>query len=270
MISYELKKADNFKDAANNLYEIVSLLRTPEGCPWDRKQTTQTALQSLIDEAYEYLDGVFKKDIDSCREEIGDILINAFMILEIHEEQQDFTPAEAINEVCEKLIRRHPHVFGDKNAANAEDGLTFWNQMKTKEGKVGSDPSSVFAHIPSTLPPLERAYEIQKKMKKFDFDFPDTDSVVSSVTEEFEEVKQAIASGSQEDIESELGDLLFSVVNLCRFVNVRPNAALEKTNLKTTKRFKHVCEAAEAEGVELSGENVDKLNEFWEEAKESE
>lgn len=267
MITYELKQADNFEDAARQLYEIITLLRSRDGCPWDRKQTPKSALESLIDEAYEYLDGVYKKDISSCREEIGDILINAFMILEIHDEYGDFTPAEAINEVCAKLIRRHPHVFGDVKAQNAEDGLSMWNNVKKTEGKVGSDAKAIFNHIPSALPPLERAFEIQKKMEKFAFDFPNVEGVLEKVAEEFEEVKEAIAGGDSSHMENELGDLLFSVVNLCRFLKVRPNVALEKTNLKTTNRFKTVCRVADEKKIPMDKEHTEEMNALWEQAK---
>ena len=200
MIEIGYKPADNLSDAVDNLYNIITLLRSPEGCPWDRIQTNQNATESLIDESYEYLDGVIKKDIDSQREEIGDVMINVVMNLQIHEENKDFTPQEAINEVCEKLIRRHPHVFSNgAKAESSEEVLTLWNSVKENvEGKkLTSD--NIFNHIPSSLPPMETSYEIQKKLKKVGFDWQDVSGVYEKIQEELEEVREAVDSGNKKD-----------------------------------------------------------------------
>ena len=136
MIEYELKKAQSLEEGCRNLYEIITLLRSPDGCPWDRVQTNKSATESLIDEAYEYLDGAMKNNVDSMREEIGDVLINVFMNLYINEENGDFAPSDALNEVCEKLLRRHPHVFGDMHTENEKDALSLWNSvMENIEGQ---------------------------------------------------------------------------------------------------------------------------------------
>lgn len=166
MIEYDFKRADNLSDALDNLYTIIKLLRSPEGCPWDRIQTNKSATESLIDESYEYLDGVLNNNISSEREEIGDIMINVFMNLYIHEEHKDFLPQDAVNEVCEKLIRRHPHVFGEAKAENAGEVLSLWNDVKEKVEGHREKSDDFFGHIPASLPPLMSAYEIQKKLKK--------------------------------------------------------------------------------------------------------
>ena len=262
--------APDFNSSLDRLYTIISILRAPGGCPWDRVQTNKSTTESLIDESYEYLDGVLKKDIPSEREEIGDIMINVFMNLRIHEEKEDFHPSEAVNEVCDKLIRRHPHVFGEEHAENASQVPSLWNSVKENVEGHKDKAESFFSHIPSSLPPLETSYEIQKKLKKVGFDWPDAAGVVAKVEEELEEVNEAIAEGDTEHLEMELGDLLFSVVNLCRFMKIRPNIALYRCNEKVKARFQRLFNMAAERGIAIDKEHVDEMNELWEEAKKSE
>ena len=270
MIHIDYKDADNLSDALDNLYTIITLLRSPEGCPWDRIQTNKTATQSLIDESYEYLDGVIKGNVDSEREEIGDVMINVFMNLRLHEEQNDFKPYEAINEVCQKLIRRHPHVFGDEHTDNVEGVLTLWNKVKENVEGHKEKSEDFFEHIPSSLPPLETSYEIQKKLKKVGFDWNDANGVIDKVYEELQEVKEAIAENNQDHIEEEIGDLLFTVVNLSRFLKVRPNVALFRCNDKVKTRFQKIFDAAREKGIPLDKDHVDEMNQLWDEIKRDE
>lgn len=267
MIHIDYKDANNLSDAIDNLYTIITLLRSPEGCPWDRIQTNKTATQSLIDESYEYLDGVIKGNIDSEREEIGDVMINVFMNLRLHEEQKDFLPHEAINEVCQKLIRRHPHVFGEAHAETAEGVLTLWNNVKENVEGHKDKSEDFFEHIPSSLPPLESSYEIQKKLKKVGFDWCDVNGVFDKVQEELQEVKEAIAENDQDHIEEEIGDLLFSVINLSRFLKVRPNVALFRCNDKVKARFQRLFIKAKEKGIPLDKDHVDEMNQLWDEIK---
>ncbi len=270
MIELNYKKADNLPDAVDNLYRIIIALRSPEGCPWDRIQTSQNAAEALIDETYEYIDGVIKKNIDSEREEIGDIMINVFMALYIHDENKDFTPYEAVNEVCEKLIRRHPHVFSTAAADSAEEVLSLWNSVKENvEGKKNTS-SYIFSHIPSTLPPLESSFEIQKKLKKVGFDFSSEEEIFDKIQEELAEVREAMDNSSKSDLEMEIGDLLFSVVNLARFIKIRPNTALFRSNEKIKERFMKVFTLAEKRGIPLSKEHINEMNELWDEIKKAE
>ena len=255
--------ANDFPSAIDRLYTIISILRAPGGCPWDRVQTNKSTTISLIDESYEYLDGVLKKNIESEREEIGDIMINVFMNLYIHDENKDFRPEEAVNEVCDKLIRRHPHVFGDEHAENASEVLSLWNSVKENIEGHKDKADSFFAHIPSYLPPLEESYEIQKKLKKVGFDWPDAAGVVAKVEEELEEVNEAIAEGDEDHLEMELGDLLFSVVNLCRFMKIRPNVALHRCNEKVKSRFQRLFDLAAEKGIPINKERVDEMNDLW-------
>ena len=270
MIKYELKKAENIEEGCKNLYEIVSLLRSPEGCPWDRTQTNKSATESLIDEAYEYMDGAIKKDVSSMREEIGDILINVFMNLYINEENGDFHPEDALNEVCEKLLRRHPHVFGDLHTENEKDALSLWNSVKENVEGHKEKSNDFFEHIPSSIPPLEEAYEIQKKLKKVGFDWTDVKGVLDKVKEELNEVEDAIRENETDHIEEEIGDLLFSLVNLSRFLKIRPNTAMMRANRKVRSRFQALFDIAAERGIPLDKEHVDEMNALWEEVKKNE
>ena len=267
MIKIDYKDADNLSDALDNLYTIITLLRSPEGCPWDRIQTNKTATQSLIDESYEYLDGVIKGNIDSEREEIGDVMINVFMNLRLHEEQNDFKPYEAINEVCQKLIRRHPHVFGDEHTDNVEGVLTLWNKVKENVEGHKEKSEDFFEHIPSSLPPLETSYEIQKKLKKVGFDWKDVNGAFEKLTEEVSELKEAIDEKNYEHQTEELGDVLFSVVNVARFLKIDSEEALYKACDKFSERFRKVELLAKERNIDMSSATVKELDSLWEEVK---
>ena len=269
MIEYTPKKADNLKDAFYNLYEILTLLRSPEGCPYDRALTPKSSLQNVLDEAYEYLDGVNKMDKMLCKEELGDILLNALMLLRIHEEQKDFDPVDAINDVVDKIYRRHDHVFGNVSVHNEEEALAAFNRAKAQKEGRKADARSIFEHIPSSLPPLEKSFEIQKKLSKFGFDWPDVNGVVDKVHEELKEVEEALGEDNQEHLEEELGDLLTAVVNLCRYVKIRPNQAMERANRKMTKRFTGVFNLADERSIPVDKEHVMELNELWDEVKQA-
>lgn len=270
MIEYELKKAQSLEEGCRNLYEIITLLRSPDGCPWDRVQTNKSATESLIDEAYEYLDGAMKNNVDSMREEIGDVLINVFMNLYINDENGDFAPSDALNEVCEKLLRRHPHVFGDMHTENEKDALSLWNSVKENIEGHKEKSNNFFEHIPSSLPPLEEAYEIQKKLKKVGFDWPDADGVVAKIKEELRETEEAIEENDIDHIEEEIGDLLFSIVNLARFLKIRPNTAMMRANRKVRSRFQSLFDICHERGIPLDKEHVEEMNDVWDEIKASE
>ena len=245
MIEYEYRPAKETVSAFRNLYQIISLLRGEGGCPYDRAQTERSSLGNLIDEAYEYLEGVANNDRSICKEELGDVLLNVFSILQIHEDKKDFTTVDVVNEVCEKLIRRHPHVFSDKVATSVEDG-------------------------PSGMPPLEKSYEIQKKLGRMGFEWTCIDDVIDKVYEELDEVKEAIKEGSQEHMEEELGDVLQTLVNLSRWMKVRPDQALERANQKITRRFVQLSQIAQERGIEICKENLDALDAIWDEIKAAE
>lgn len=272
MINYNHHDATTFSEAVENLYNILTMLRSPDGCPWDREQTPADVSRALLDETYEYIDALSERDMHSCAEEIGDVLLNAFMITRIHEESGDFTPIQAINSVCAKLVRRHPHVFSDAQATDSTEVLDLWNSIKEKvEGKT-SHENDFFSRVPKSLPKLEEAWEIQKKMRKVGFDWPNIDGVLAKVDEEHQELLEAIENmeTDPDHVEEELGDLLFSIVNLARYVKISPSVALHKSNKKVRDRFNKLAKRGSEREIPLSWEYVDTLNDIWEEIKSEE
>ncbi len=272
MINYKVEKALDFETAVKTLYEIITILRSEQGCPWDREQTPSTISTALLDETYEYIDALIDKDLQGAQEEIGDVLLNVLMILRIHEEYTDFSPTDAIFDVCEKLIRRHPHVFKDEHVTTTDDVLDVWNKVKVEiEGKT-TNQANIFENIPKRLPELEHALEMQKAMKKVGFDWPDITGVIEKIQEEFDEVKEAVVDmkTDKEHLEEEIGDLLFSVINLARYAKISPSMALRKCNHKVTNRFNALAKQAHLDNIELSFDQSESLNKIWEAIKEKE
>jgi len=199
-------------------------------------------------------------------EELGDIFLLATMIAYFHEEAGTFSVADVLATVCEKLIRRHPHVFGETQVSGTGEVLDNWAKIKVeKEGRRPKD--SILDEVSSALPPLDLAFKLQKKAAKAGFDWPDIDGVIRKIREELTETMEAAKSGDGEEIEGELGDLLFSVVNLCRYLKVEPSLALRRTNGKFVKRFKHVEQKMKEAGLEMNRENLDAMDGFWNDAK---
>lgn len=269
MIDYQHTDAVTFSEAVEKLYAILTMLRSPEGCPWDREQSPADISRALLDETYEYIDALLEQDMDACSEEIGDVLLNAFMITRMHEEAGDFSPIDAINAVCAKLIRRHPHVFSHAQANDSSEVLDLWNSIKENvEGKKSHD-EDFFSRVPKSLPKLEEAWEIQKKMRKVGFDWPNIDGVIDKVDEEHKELLEAIAhrETNPSHVEEELGDLLFAIVNLARYLKISPSVALHRSNRKVRDRFNKLAKIGAQRDIPLSWEHVDKLNDIWEEIK---
>jgi MazG family protein len=250
----------------NKLVDIIRQLRSPEGCPWDRKQTPESIINNLIEEAYEVNDAVLSGDTEDVIEEIGDIYLVAVMLSVIFEEQKLFTPELPLQVCADKLVRRHPHVFGELSAADDDEVMKIWQQEKDKEKKNKSQ-DSINDGISSALPALIKANKIQKKAsaKGFDWEEHDIDSIFDKLHEEINELKEAIISNDQSDIEEECGDILFSSVNLCRFLKVDPHMALEKTNLKFIRRFDFITDNAEKPLSEMS---LDEMEILWQKAKQ--
>ena len=272
MITYTLEKATNFEQAVKTLYDIITMLRSEDGCPWDREQTPLTVSGALLDETYEYIDGLIDNDINLCKEEIGDVLLNAFMAARIHEENKEFSPVDAMNDVCEKLIRRHPHVFGETQVHDTDEVLDVWNKVKVEiEGKT-PNTQNVFERIPKKLPDLEHAVEMQKAMKKVGFDWPNIAGVIEKIEEELNEVKEAITDihNNRDHVEEEIGDLLFSVVNLARYAKINPSIALRRCNHKITNRFNLLAAQAHKAHIPLTMDNSISLNNIWNDIKENE
>ncbi|NCB01364.1 MAG: nucleoside triphosphate pyrophosphohydrolase [Spirochaetia bacterium] len=272
MITYSFERKETFQESITALYEIITLLRSEDGCPWDREQTPKSVSTAIIDETYEYIDALLDKDIQLCKEEIGDVLLNVLMTSRIHEEYGEFSPIDSINDVCEKLIRRHPHVFSNANAENTDEVLELWNKVKVEvEGKTHTT-ENIFSRIPKKLPELEHAVEMQKAMKKVGFDWPDINGVIEKIEEELGEAKEAIVDIKQnkDHVEEEIGDLLFSVVNLARYAKINPSLALRRCNHKVTNRFNDLAIQAKKEDIDLTFDNSDLLNKIWETIKSKE
>ncbi|MDR0302273.1 MAG: nucleoside triphosphate pyrophosphohydrolase [Treponema sp.] len=256
------------------LYDIVAKLRGPGGCPWDQEQTPSSLRGSLVEETYECLEAIDENDPDHVAEELGDLFLLATMIGYMHEEEGKFTVADALKKVSDKLIRRHPHVFADVKVKDSAEVLDNWAAIKVnQEGRKPKD--SILDEVNGGLPPMDRAYKLQKKAAKVGFDWPDTDGVVSKIKEELEEVIEAernfayneLAELKKTELENELGDLLFSVINLCRFHKIEPSAALHRTNAKFTGRFKYVETKMKESGNEMNKGNLQIMDKFWNEAK---
>jgi tetrapyrrole methylase family protein/MazG family protein len=258
------------------LYEIVQRLRAPDGCPWDREQSPASLRGDLIEETYECVEAIDEGDPAHIREELGDVFLLATMISYMHEQAGSFTVSDALEEICEKLIRRHPHVFGESEASTAAEVLKQWDIIKVEqEGKKPKD--SVLDQVSRALPPLERAFKLQKKAAKVGFDWPEAAGVWAKVSEELAEAREAHEAHSAEarpenaaHLEAELGDLLFSVVNICRYLRVDPAVALHGANVKFVARFMHVEKRMKETGEAMEKGKLDVMDRYWNEAKERE
>lgn len=241
-------------------------LRAPDGCPWDRKQSFDTIKPYTLEETYEVLDAIDSRDWEGLKEELGDFMLQAVFYAEIADSEGLFTISDSLRAINKKLIRRHPHVFGDADAKTPEDVKVRWDQIKQQEnaakGKVES--GSMLDQVPRSLPALMEADKISDKAASAGFEWPDISGVVDKIAEEAREVADARAGGNQSAIEAEIGDLLFSVVNLARFLKVDAEQALRKTNARFRSRFGYV--EAHADGP-LQSLQLDRMEELWQEAK---
>ena len=252
------------------LHEIVAILRSPEGCPWDREQTHLSIRKNFIEETYEAIEAIDNDDPDGMREEFGDVILQVMLHSQMEEEVGSFTVYDVIQSLNEKLIFRHPHVFGDLGANNSQEALQNWEQMKAEEKRrKGIDPAkaSQLDGIPPDLPALMKAYKIQKKAAKVGFDWDDITPVLDKIEEELAELREAIATKDTEEQAAELGDLLFAIVNASRFIHADPEEALARTNLKFKKRFAYIEEQLRISGRTFDQTDLTEMDKFWEEAK---
>ncbi|GHU02604.1 hypothetical protein FACS1894147_04850 [Spirochaetia bacterium] len=264
---------EKVSEAFKELYDIVVRLRGPGGCPWDQEQTPATLRGDLIEETYECVEAIDEGRPEHIAEELGDIFLLVTMLAYMHEQEGSFNVTDALKNVCEKLIRRHPHVFAGVKVKDSAEVLDNWAKIKvTQEGRKPKD--SLMDEVSAALPPLDRSYKLQKKAAKAGFDWPDIQDVLEKVEEELGEVQEALeeieysdSPPDQSNLEGELGDLLFSVVNLCRFLKVEPSVALQRTNAKFVKRFKHVEKTMKANGQTMVKENLSIMDKYWEDAK---
>ncbi|MYL55782.1 nucleoside triphosphate pyrophosphohydrolase [Pontibacillus yanchengensis] len=250
------------------LREVIATLRGPEGCPWDKKQTHESLRTYLIEEAYEFLQAVEDEDDEGMIEELGDVLLQIMLHSQIGEDEGFFSVDDVILSVTEKMIRRHPHVFGDKQLDTAEEVVGSWDEIKQKE--KGKERPSAMDGVVTTLPGLMRAQELQKKAKKVGFDWNQPEPMWEKVEEEIHEFKESVEQLSAHEQEGELGDILFAMVNLARFYKINPELAIQRTNGKFEKRFKEMERQIEKQEKIMKGMSLDELDQYWELAKQKE
>lgn len=260
--------------AFERILKIMDELR--EQCPWDRKQTMETLRPLTIEETYELGDAILKNDMKNVKEEIGDLLLHIVFYARIGEEKGEFDMASVINDLCEKLIYRHPHIYGDVKVNDEEDVKKNWEQLKMREGK-----KSVLGGVPDSLPSLIKAYRIQDKAAQVKFEWENIEDVWRKVEEEMGELHAEIDLRKQEavvpdsrvstpdKVEEEFGDLLFALVNYARFLKVDPETALERTNIKFIRRFKFIEQKAEELGKTLNDMTLEEMDGIWNEAKKN-
>ncbi|WP_375237853.1 nucleoside triphosphate pyrophosphohydrolase [Aurantibacter sp.] len=252
-------RADQLK-AFDRLLTIMDELR--EKCPWDKKQTMETLRHLTIEETYELGDAILDNDLDEVKKELGDVLLHLVFYAKIGSETNHFDIADVCNEICEKLIHRHPHIYGDVVVKDEEEVKRNWEKLKLKEGKT-----SVLQGVPNSLPALVKANRIQDKVAGVGFDWEKPEQVWEKVEEELEEFKVEVAKNDADAMESEFGDVLFSLVNYARFKNINPENALERTNKKFKKRFQYLETKAKSLNKDLKDMTLAEMDVFWEEAK---
>lgn len=264
----DVMKADNEPSSIETLLEIMRALRDPDtGCPWDQVQNFSTIAPYTIEEAYEVADAINRREMGDLCDELGDLLLQVVYHAQMAEEQGYFGFTQVLKAICEKMIRRHPHVFGNQEELKA--GKKDWEYMKSleRQEKGEIEDLSALAHIAHGLPPLVRARKLQKKAAKVGFDWPSIDGVVAKLQEEVIELNQAVELNNIDSIEDEMGDVLFSVVNLCRHANVDAEIALQKANHKFEARFRCVEKLASQQNKKLSELEEKQLDELWNQAK---
>ena len=255
-------------NAFSELVRIMALLRAPGGCPWDRKQTFDSIKSYLLEETYEVLGAIDKRDWNNLTEELGDLLLQPVFLAEMAAEQQLFTITDCLQAINEKLVRRHPHVFGDGVADTADDVKQRWDEIKQQEkAERGTQQKAMLDDVPKNLPALMEAEKIGKKAASVGFEWPDVSGVLDKIVEEARELAVAQTDADPASIEHELGDLLFTVVNLSRFLKVDPEQALRKATGRFRQRFGYVEAGLRNAGTEWSVARLDQMEELWQEAK---
>jgi len=248
--------------AFERLLDIMDDLR--EKCPWDRKQTFETLRHLTIEETYELGDAILDNNLEEIKKELGDLLLHIVFYSKIASEQNAFDMADVAHQISEKLIHRHPHIYGETHVEDADQVIKNWESIKLKEGK-----KSVLEGVPKSLPALVKAYRIQEKVSGVGFDWNQASEVLEKVKEELEELSKEVKDQDKEQMEAEFGDVLFSIINYARFLEINPENALERTNRKFIKRFIFIEQKAKQMGKKVSELNPVEMESFWEAAKQS-
>lgn len=246
--------------AFNRLLDIMDDLRAQ--CPWDKKQTFESLRPLTIEETYELGDAILDNDLEEIKKELGDILLHIVFYAKIGSEEKAFDIADVSNEICEKLISRHPHIYGDVKVENEKEVVENWEKLKIKEGR-----KSILEGVPRSLPALVKAWRIQEKVSGVGFDWENSNQVFEKVEEELREFKEEIQQQNQEKAEAEFGDFLFSLINYARFMKINPENALEKTNKKFINRFQYIEKQAQKNQKNVKDMSLEEMDEFWKKAK---
>ena len=249
--------------AFERLLDIMDELR--EKCPWDRKQTFETLRHLTIEETYELGDAILENDLEEIKKELGDLLLHIVFYSKIGSEKKVFDIADVANQISDKLVHRHPHIYGETDVEDADQVVKNWEHIKLKEGK-----KSVLEGVPNSLPALVKAYRIQEKVSGVGFDWDQKEAVLEKVKEELDELRTEIDAVDSKKMEAELGDVIFSLVNYARFLKVNPENALERTNKKFIKRFNYIEEKAKKSQRKVSELSIEEMEVLWEEAKKNE
>jgi len=251
-------------DALSELIRTVKTLRGPDGCAWDKKQTHKSLVPYLLEESHEVIEAINEANLTKLKEELGDLLLHIVFQAELAEEEDQFKLSDAIRSINQKLIRRHPHVFSDTQAESIADIKKNWETIKKQEGR-----QSLMEGLPKTFPALLQARRIQERAAEVDFDWEDVKQVWEKIQEEMQELQEAIATQNKTAIEEEMGDLLFSVVNLSRFLGTNPEEALKKTNQKFIRRFKIIEQTLADQKIDFKDMTLRELDEIWDQAKQN-
>ena len=255
-----MNSRENQLKAINRLLTIMDELR--EQCPWDKKQTLLSLRHLTIEETYELGDAILDNDLQEVKKELGDLLLHIVFYAKIGSETKDFDIADVANEICDKLIYRHPHIYGDVTVANEEEVKNNWENLKLKQGK-----KSILEGVPKSLPALVKANRIQDKVASVGFDWEEPQQVFEKLKEELEELQHEVSEDNKSQIEAEFGDVLFSMINYARFLNIDPENALERTNKKFIKRFQYLESKALEIDKPIKDMTLAEMDVFWEEAK---
>ncbi len=254
--------------AFEKLLSIVQKLRSPDGCPWDREQTHETLRPYLIEEVYELIESIERKNISEMMEELGDILLHVLFHADICRENEDFTIVDVMQNLCDKLTRRHPHVFGEVEVAGSDEVLHNWENIKLSERRNGNEEASLLDGIPRTMPALLVAQRMQEKAARIGFDWTDVKDVLAKIREEMDELVDELNEDDNKKLANEIGDLLFTIVNLARFRNINAEMALMRTNSKFDNRFRYIEKKLRQNNI--TNPSLEIMDNFWEESKEHE
>ena len=252
--------------STEDLIEITRLLRSPNGCPWDKEQTHDSIRSNLLEETHEAIEAIDNNDMNLLREELGDVLLQIALHAVMEEEVKGFTFEDVVDELCKKLLIRHPHVFGDVSASSPEEALQSWDAAKRKT--KNANQTDLLRHVPKTLPSLMRAEKVQSRARRVGFDWEDISGAWQALENEIQELDEATKQGNLEHMEEELGDVLFLVVNVSRFLHVDPERALSRSTEKFVKRFEKVEKLAHERGIDMTKAPIEELDALWNEVKE--